>query len=182
VASFWIRVTDDARQTAGVPVPQAEERKLVQTCQTEAKIWKIWGSYGGDYEDGLWDVTTHSLVDIYQRFGGTYCLHLQGRRIGRSWKQWYAYTCKERTRTEALGESVGVRRTVKVYEALKRVFSKSGQIGRNNGPEWTGGWWREVRRYMKDAPTRAHSLWYLEHSYCGLAWVYHHILLLFPPR
>jgi hypothetical protein len=26
----------------------------------------------------LWDVTPYSLVPKYQRFGGTYCIHLSG--------------------------------------------------------------------------------------------------------
>jgi hypothetical protein len=29
----------------------------------------------------FWDVTPLSLVEVYQRYGGTYCLHLQGRRV-----------------------------------------------------------------------------------------------------
>jgi hypothetical protein len=29
----------------------------------------------------FWDVTPWNLVDRYQRFGGTYCLHLQGRLV-----------------------------------------------------------------------------------------------------
>jgi hypothetical protein len=32
----------------------------------------------------FWDVTFYSLVGVYQRFGGIYCLHLQGRRIRES--------------------------------------------------------------------------------------------------
>jgi hypothetical protein len=28
----------------------------------------------------FWDVTPHSLVDRYQRFGGKYCTHLPGMR------------------------------------------------------------------------------------------------------
>jgi hypothetical protein len=30
---------------------------------------------------GFWYVSPSSVVDLYQRFGGTYCLHLQGRRV-----------------------------------------------------------------------------------------------------
>jgi hypothetical protein len=29
----------------------------------------------------VWDVTPHSLVEVRRRFGGTYCCHLQDRRV-----------------------------------------------------------------------------------------------------
>jgi hypothetical protein len=59
------------------------------------------------------------------------------------------------TGTEALGERIGVRRTMR---PLKRSFSKSAQIVGNNGSERTSEWWRKVRRNMKNAPTRGESL------------------------
>jgi len=35
----------------------------------------------------LWDVTPCSVVEIYQRFGGTYCLLRHGRNLIRPAKQ-----------------------------------------------------------------------------------------------
>jgi hypothetical protein len=32
----------------------------------------------------LWGVTLRSLVEVSRRFGEKYCLHLQGRRVGRT--------------------------------------------------------------------------------------------------
>jgi hypothetical protein len=32
----------------------------------------------------FWDVVLCNLEEIYQRLGGTYCLHLQGKRVGSS--------------------------------------------------------------------------------------------------
>jgi hypothetical protein len=32
----------------------------------------------------LSDMVPFSLIDVYRRFGGTYCLHLQGRRISKA--------------------------------------------------------------------------------------------------
>jgi hypothetical protein len=35
----------------------------------------------GRKNNTFWDVTSLSLVEDRPRFGGTYCLHLQGRRV-----------------------------------------------------------------------------------------------------
>jgi hypothetical protein len=40
----------------------------------------------------FWDVTPCSTVQVYWRFGGTYCLHLQRRRVSQPSKQ-TAATC-----------------------------------------------------------------------------------------
>jgi hypothetical protein len=32
----------------------------------------------------LWDVILLSLIEVYERFGKTYCLHLQRRRVNQS--------------------------------------------------------------------------------------------------
>jgi hypothetical protein len=39
---------------------------------------EIAGSLGGDYENVFWDVAPCSLVEVYRRFRGAYCLHHQG--------------------------------------------------------------------------------------------------------
>jgi hypothetical protein len=41
------------------------------------KLVRIWKATGGE-EEILWDAMPLSLVEFYQRFGGTYCLHLEG--------------------------------------------------------------------------------------------------------
>jgi hypothetical protein len=42
----------------------------------------------GDYKQHnsttFWDVTPCSLVEIFLRFGGTYCLHRQGRKVSQT--------------------------------------------------------------------------------------------------
>jgi hypothetical protein len=44
-------------------------------------IVEISGSHGGEYEDVLWDVAPCSLIEVYQRFRGTCCLHHQGDEL-----------------------------------------------------------------------------------------------------
>jgi hypothetical protein len=35
----------------------------------------------------FWDVTPCSLVEVHGRFGGTYCLHIQGRSVSQGSNQ-----------------------------------------------------------------------------------------------
>jgi hypothetical protein len=35
----------------------------------------------------LWDVMACSVLEVYQCFGGTYCLHLQGQRLSQASNQ-----------------------------------------------------------------------------------------------
>jgi hypothetical protein len=50
----------------------------------------------------LWVVTPCELVGRYQRFGETYCLHLQGRK----WKQYYPPKLQIHTRSLFQSEKV----------------------------------------------------------------------------
>jgi hypothetical protein len=45
----------------------------------EDSVHDMWGCYSSDHERQ--DVMSFSLVDTYQCVGGTYCLHVRGRRI-----------------------------------------------------------------------------------------------------
>ena len=47
---------------------------------------ELCGTYCRD-KSYLWDVTPCSVVETYQRFGGTYCLLRQGRNLIRAAKQ-----------------------------------------------------------------------------------------------
>jgi hypothetical protein len=49
----------------------------------------------------FWDIMQCSVVDRYQHFGESCCLHLQGKRVG----QLYKNAKKVRTRTRDLHES-----------------------------------------------------------------------------
>jgi hypothetical protein len=50
-----------------------------------------WGNHVGfqvlTAEVIFWDITRCSSLEVNRRFGGTYCLHLQGRRISRARNQ-----------------------------------------------------------------------------------------------
>jgi hypothetical protein len=39
-------------------------------------------SHGGEYKTVLWDIAPCSVVEIYRRFEGAYCIHYQGDHIG----------------------------------------------------------------------------------------------------
>jgi hypothetical protein len=39
----------------------------------------------------FWDVIPCNLVDHYQSFGRTHCLHLQGKRLTQAWKKGYRH-------------------------------------------------------------------------------------------
>jgi hypothetical protein len=47
---------------------------------------EVCGSHCRD-KSYLWDVTPCSVVEIYQRFGGTYCLLRQGKNLIRAAKE-----------------------------------------------------------------------------------------------
>jgi hypothetical protein len=51
-------------------------------------LFEIWGSHCGEHSVLVfWVVTQCGLIRKYQRFGGTYCLHLQSRRSEEKHKQ-----------------------------------------------------------------------------------------------
>jgi hypothetical protein len=55
-------------------------------CSRSLWVCWIWDSHGGDSEDySLLKLTACSLLDSYQRFGGTCCLYLQGRLFRFLW-------------------------------------------------------------------------------------------------
>jgi hypothetical protein len=72
----------------------------------------------------FWDVTLCSPVDVHQRFGGTYCLHLQGQKVSTARSRWWA----EGTTCRKLGCDIGsegykpiiadVLKTLGVYNVL----------------------------------------------------------------
>jgi hypothetical protein len=52
-------------------------------------ICKIWGFQGGGYEKcRFWDVAPCRFC-MNRRFGGTYCLHLPGRKIRERGSRWF---------------------------------------------------------------------------------------------
>jgi hypothetical protein len=58
----------------------AKERSLFGLkCEEKAKYLTLWEKTVSIKITALRDVMPCSLVDSYQRFGGTCCLHFQGR-------------------------------------------------------------------------------------------------------
>jgi hypothetical protein len=56
---------------------------LQYEISTEFKLSEISDSRGGEYEETVyWDAAPCSLVEVYRRFRGTFCLHHQGNRPG----------------------------------------------------------------------------------------------------
>jgi hypothetical protein len=48
----------------------------ILTCELGYRFWQRWL-----WSSVFWDLTQCSPVDVYRRFGWTYHLHLQGRRV-----------------------------------------------------------------------------------------------------
>jgi hypothetical protein len=69
-----------------------QKRGGASCCRNLLLQFWIWGSHNGGYEESVfWDITPCSPLSVIRRFGGTYRLHLQGRKNKLSkktaWKQ-----------------------------------------------------------------------------------------------
>jgi hypothetical protein len=51
------------------------------------KIFKIFENLNVEESTVFWYVTPYSMVEVHRRFGGMYCLCLQGRRVGKAGHQ-----------------------------------------------------------------------------------------------
>jgi hypothetical protein len=74
-----------ASLSTGKSLPVCTEKRFMGI----SRLCGIWGSHSGGYEEYIfWDITPCSPLRINRRFGGTYRLHLRGRKI--SWARNHA--------------------------------------------------------------------------------------------
>jgi hypothetical protein len=79
-------------------IKKARKKKKKEGIERD---YNILGHKDRSLSFGMW---CHIVVGGYQRFGETYCLHLQGRRVIQAWKKVVLIQGRW-TRTEAYGRT-----------------------------------------------------------------------------
>jgi hypothetical protein len=92
MSGWWIKLTTTAyldilssSLLLSIDVMESERFKaLLHKPRTKQNTWDL--RFSGLWllrldHTNFWDVTPCSLVELYERFGGTYCLRLQNRRV-----------------------------------------------------------------------------------------------------
>jgi hypothetical protein len=86
-ASHWLRNTD-LNHSAYTSTTRSDIKKMSAFCRQSAIIKSIWFSTYQRFKCTIfWDITPCSPLKVNRRFGGTYRLHLQGRKISRAQNQ-----------------------------------------------------------------------------------------------
>jgi hypothetical protein len=72
----------------------------------------------------IWDVMLCSTAEVHRRLGGTYCFHLQGRRVSQARYQQEAGGRLLHDANSDIGLEVNGEKSIGIYSCLVRMQDK----------------------------------------------------------